>query len=150
MGDTADHIPGLPEYRGADAKGNLKYKAIGEKTAQTFIDACADAKEAAHQVCDLYFLSYHRNAANFMDRQETDIEWADRLAEQAALLWMRCGMDAPVDDFLIHNGHSRIPWPSAMTSAAARLKERVSLARNTINSLGHSDDPLCSVDCPTE
>lgn len=151
MGDTADHIPGLPEFRSTDAKGNLKYKLLGEKTAQALLDDCPDTKSAVEQVCDLYFLSYHRDALNCMSRRNVEFtQWADRLAEQAALLWMRCGLEGSLVDFAAHNGHSHVAWPQPIITAAMRLQERVSLARAKINELGSSDDPLCSTDCTTE
>lgn len=150
MGDNADNIPGLPEYRTANAKGAEVYKTLGPKTADVLLETCTDSNSAALQVCDLYFLSYHRDAATFASVKPSDTEWADRLAEQAALLWMRCGMEATVDDFVAHTGHSHISWTGAVERAAVRLKERVSLARAKINELGSSDDPLCSTDCTAE
>jgi 5''-3'' exonuclease (including N-terminal domain of PolI) len=144
MGDTADNCPGLPEYRSYNAKSETTYKKLGEKTAYDLLDDCPDILSAVNQVCDLYFENYHREQRWAARRGDGFTEWADRLAEQAALMWMRLDNAASVSDFATHKGHSRIPWPQEVLAAAQRLEERVKLARQALNHTGSNDDPLCA------
>lgn len=83
QGDTADNIPGLPEYR----KPNGKMGPIGEKTAEKFLAGCKNNEDCLRVVYALYKTKYQHDAAQ-------------RLAEQATLLWMRTGRAAEVDDWL--------------------------------------------------
>jgi DNA polymerase-1 len=139
MGDTADNCPGLPEYRSFNKTG-VAYKKIGEKGAEAFMADVDNVKDAARVVCELYYENYHRDrnwATMFQDKDIT--EWADRVCEQAGLMWMRCGLHADITDFADHQGASAIPWPKPIYAAAERLKERVTLARQTLNDTGSSD-----------
>jgi uncharacterized protein (DUF2164 family) len=94
---------------------------------------------------DLYFESYHRDIPNWAGIKPFHEEWADRYAEQAALLWMRCGLDAAVSDFVTHQGHSFVNYPQPIHDAAARLEERVKSARAEINAFADQVDPLCAI-----
>ncbi len=143
MGDAADNCPGLPERRDYDTRDNPVYKKIGEKGAADLLERMPDVASAAERVCRLYFENYHRTAKWPQDRSPALTEWADRLAEQAALMWMRCDLHASITDFADHKGHSVIPWPSEIYDAAQRLKERVTLARTALNNAGSSNDTQC-------
>lgn len=81
-GDSADHIPGLPRVH---IQG--KAKKIGPVTAQQYIDRVDNHWDAFLLVGAMYRTHYGEN-------------WADRLAEQMALLWMRRGKNAEIDDCL--------------------------------------------------
>lgn len=107
QGDQADHIPGLPYY--IDAKG--KPKRIGEKTAYAFLKDCTSDAEALEVVVELYQGYYEES-------------WADRLTEQAALLWMREDKHASLDDWvrIVPTDHEFYP---RLRRAADDLNERV-------------------------
>lgn len=123
MGDTADNIPGLE--RGVV---NGKLTQIGEKRAEAMLADCLTNEAAADRVQALYITGYSD-------------EWADRFVEQAALLWMRCGAaEAPIDDFFTHAGHSRISHAllPEVAEAVERMKDRVYLARQSLNELSNS------------
>lgn len=121
-GDSADNIPGLEYYK--TPKDTLA--KIGPKTAENFLAGTTTSDEAAAIVIDLYKNAY----------QDT---WAVRFVEQAALLWMRTSQTGEVDDFATHNGHSRIntAFDSEILDAAADLKDRVTLARQSLNELSN-------------
>lgn len=127
MGDTADNCPGLEQYLHDNGKTS-SFKKMGEKTAEKFLADCPDNDSAAKLVIELYKGGYCEGPATL---------WADRFVEQAALLWMRCGNDAAIDDFLTHQGHSCISrvFPSEIRDASERMKERVQLARKQIDEL---------------
>jgi DNA polymerase-1 len=108
MGDTADHIPGLPQIRSL-ASG--KMIQCGAARARDVLVMSNDSDDAFQTVCKHYAVFYKD-------------DWADRLVEQMALLWMRLDRDAKVDDFI-----RVLPLPSIYTdpvlAAAARLVARV-------------------------
>lgn len=116
QGDAADNIPGLPKY-----KEGGKLKLIGEKTAQKFLqDADSDA-EACDIVVNLYRSFYEDG-------------WADALAEQMSLLWMRRGADGAVHDFArgyLDFGEHR----DEICQAAVRLRARVEEAKAKVAEL---------------
>lgn len=121
MGDTADNCPGLEFY--LNEKGKLV--RVGEKTAEKLLAGTTTSDEAAAIVVDLYKGCY----------QDT---WAERFAEQAALMWMRTGVaTADVDDFATHTGVSQIRTglPQEVLDAAQALKERVADERAALNNL---------------
>lgn len=121
-GDSADNCPGLEYY--VNPKGTLA--KLGPKTAEKLLAGTTTSDEAAAIVIDLYKGAY----------QDT---WAERFVEQASLLWMRVSPTGEVDDFATHNGHSRIntAFDDEILDAAAALKDRVALARQTLNELGN-------------
>ncbi len=90
MGDTADHIPGLPRLHGAKC---------GKKTAAKALAGTTCNREA----WDVVARGYH---AHYGDG------WSDRMAEQACLLWLRVDDAAAVDNFLtiapLHKAAARL------------------------------------------
>lgn len=115
QGDTADNIPGLPKYV-VDGKSKL----IGEKTAAKFLEGHTRDETAAVMVASLY-ASYYPD------------DWADRLAEQMALLWMRRDRHAAVDDWLGWFFYEPDdPLHRAMYEASQRLVERVEQAKRDV------------------
>jgi len=73
MGDTADHIPGLPK--------------VGEVTAEKLLFGTKSNSDAAGMVYGFY-------------RAKMGERWQDYFAEQAVLLWMRTDRDAKLLDVL--------------------------------------------------
>lgn len=120
-GDTADAIPGLEYYK--NARGALL--RLGPKTAEKFLADTTTSDEAAAIVMELYEGAYQDY-------------WPDRFVEQAALLWMRLGSTAGIDDFATHMGHSRIntAFPQEVFDAVTRMNERVTDARAALDALG--------------
>lgn len=84
MGDGADNIPGL---EGQPAKDPGKFKTCGEACAETRLFDDGTVEEVYTTVRDLY-KAYYGQA------------WADRLVEQASLLWLRTDTKADVGDFM--------------------------------------------------
>lgn len=118
QGDTADGIPGLPKYVSAG-----KAKLMGEKTAEKFLADATNDDEACRIVAALY-------ASFYPD------EWADRLAEQMGLLWMRRDREAAVDDFAGWFFYERNdPLHAAMHAASCRLADRVQHAKDEVDRL---------------
>lgn len=103
MGDTADHIPGLP---GQPAKGEGKFKTCGEACATDWLAPAKSSEDAFRIVRDLY-QRYYAQA------------WAPAFAEQAALLWLRTDNAAAVGDFM-----KAIPAVSPELTQAVRQLER--------------------------
>lgn len=138
QGDTADHIPGLELYQAFDAKGNVVFKKMGEKTAEKMLSDCHDHKAAFDRVRELYLNAYTKY--DDKGKPTNPDEFVDRFCEQAALLWMRLGNDASVIDFAKHpNGIGHLLGPN-MRRAAQRLEERVKTARQEIEAFGNSPD----------
>lgn len=136
QGDTADHIPGLEQYRGDwDQKNKVfKFKKMGEKTAEKMLEDCRDNRAAFERVRELYLNAYTRVDE---DGNVTNPGlWADRFVEQASLLWMRTDFDATVCDFAYHKGISCISadFDPPLWEATERLKTRVNAQRAKINS----------------
>lgn len=102
MGDTADHIPGLPKAHGA---------SVGPKTALKLL-AGMDEEEAFIQVISLYVDHYGME------------EGYDRFAEQASLLWMRRDERGGIANFL--NYMPEVPYHiDLLDRAARRMAQRV-------------------------
>lgn len=78
QGDTADNIPGLPEYYG---------KQCGEMTAVRALADTACNADAYDVVATAYEVHYAD-------------EWKARMLEQALLLWLRPGQAAHISDVL--------------------------------------------------
>lgn len=103
-GDNADHIPGLPF-----AMISGKKVKFGPATAEKYINPTNNNYEAFKVVGSLYRTHYG------------DL-WADALAEQMALLWMRRDKNAEVDDCLRHLGEE---VEAALQPAFDRLADRI-------------------------
>lgn len=110
QGDAADHIPGLPKFI-----QNGKEKPIGEKTAATFLKS-AKCNEDAYAIVSALYKSYYT-------------DWADRMAEQAGLLWLRTDAEAS-----IKNIGSIFPPDPEFTAALDRLQTRVEVELNALSS----------------
>lgn len=106
MGDGVDCIPGLPKFV---TKG--KAKLMGEKTAEKFMAMNnVTSNSTAFPVVGALYRTYYGDL------------WADALAEQMALLWMRRDAKAEIDDCLRYMG----PFvEQAMQPAFDRLIARV-------------------------
>lgn len=104
MGDNADHIPGLPKLYGNN---------VGPARAAEYLAKTRNNSEAFKLVREAYRAHY----------SET---WDDRMAEQAALLWMRDTTEPDITGFLA---------VCPVINAAQRLKERVSKQRAEIDKL---------------
>lgn len=129
MGDTADHIPGLPEYPTTNAKGEPCLKKMGEKTAEKFLEKATTNQQCFDEVYGLYLEYYAEHLG--LGYEEAD----DRFVEQMSLLWMRSGIKADVDDVFSHMG-MEVVWPDALKGAArVRLLHRVREQRRAIEAL---------------
>lgn len=134
MGDQADNCPGLEQY--FDGK---KLARCGEKTAEKLLAGTSTVQEGCAKVLELYSMGYG----------DQSIEFAmDRFCEQAALMWMRLDNAAQLADFAHHTGFSRINhvFDRHVWAAVERLETRVRIAREQIDALGGSYDPL-TADC---
>lgn len=97
QGDTADNIPGIPR--------------MGEVAARTLLTGITNNQGAYERVAGAYHNVYPDS-------------WAEKLVEQASLLWLRTDRHADIRDFL-----TVMPTADdAVRSAAAALKERVDAA----------------------
>jgi DNA polymerase-1 len=104
MGDTADNIPGLEKQPGKTGA----FKTCGEACAEARLVETKNAADAYEVVKGLYQAYYGAS-------------WPDRFVEQAALLWMRTGNKAEVDDFT-----KTLPFiESGVAQAIERLKRRL-------------------------
>lgn len=101
QGDSVDNIPGLEQY--LDANG--KPKLCGPKTAEALLTGCSDEIAALRTVVT-YYSGYYK-------------DWADRMVEQAALLWLSQG-EKPED--LVPAAFHLSPH---LAKAVRRLKERL-------------------------
>lgn len=105
QGDSADNIPGL---EGQPAKTAGEFKACGAACAEALLSQ-AQSSEQAFIVVEHYYRLYYGQA------------WADRFAEQAALLWLRTDNKAYVGDFM-----RAIPARSVdLEQALVRLERRI-------------------------
>lgn len=111
QGDTADNIPGLPKFRAP----NGKLKAIGEKTAELMLSQVEDNAGAFRVVSELYYSFYG---------EDEHYDWADALAEQAVLLWMREDKKASIFDWLrvVPPEHPNYP---ALVRGTETIKRRI-------------------------
>lgn len=103
MGDTADHIPGLPEFMG---------KKVGEVTAGKLLAQAQRHVQAQNIVTDCYALTYGS-------------EWRDRFVEQAALLWMRTDAAASPDNFMDFMCFEFLGDADAMRRACEFMVDRI-------------------------
>jgi len=134
MGDTADNCPGL-EKAHVDLKGgnNVKFIAVGEKTAHKLLDGIKDSDTACQKVIELYRGGYFFYGSDGCHSDYAD----DRFVEQACLMWMRTGPKANVLDFAEHKGpgHFLHLFDQPMWDACERLDKRVKDARATLNNI---------------
>lgn len=100
-GDTADHIPGL--------------RGTGKGAAKRLLAGCDSNADAFAVVVSCY-------------RKKRPDDWQDFFVEQAALLWMRRGRLAEIDDFLsiIPDGNE---W---VAESVARLTARVEAEKDEL------------------
>ena len=114
QGDTADNIPGLPEFMG---------KKVGEKTAEKLLAPAEHHIQAQNIVMDCYALTYGS-------------DWLDRFVEQAALLWMRTDASASIGDFFDILEFEEGYHAETMLEAIDRLTTRVKEANAEAQKLG--------------
>ena len=105
QGDTADNIPGCAKV--FNAKGD-KLVACGPKTAEALLANCTNPEECWQVVRQCYEDCYA-------------VAWADRLTEQAVLLWLRTDNDADIGDFL-RAVPAKVP---ALDAAVLKLERRI-------------------------
>lgn len=116
QGDTADNIPGLPRYFG---------KLCGEVTARQALEHTTTDLDAFDHIRDAYEAQYGD-------------DWANRMVEQAVLLWLRRGKEAALDDakaILLQPGH----YAELLVEAFDRLKDRVKGQYAQAQAIGSSD-----------
>lgn len=102
-GDSADNIPGLPKHPDF-------MRGVGEVAAHKLLASAVDLQSAVDALANAY-------------RAWWGDEWADRFAEQAALLWIRRTAKAPINEWLEYMPGG---WYTAeLTEAAARQETRV-------------------------
>lgn len=109
QGDTADNIPGLERF-----VQNGKEIKIGDATAAKFLATSTDNLSAYLTVKALY-RSYYS-------------DWADRIAEQAGLLWLRTDAAASIGNVL-----SILPADPEIIEAVRRLELRVTEGINALS-----------------
>lgn len=113
QGDTADNIPGLPKLDG---------KLCGEVRARSALAGTESVLDAFDVVSQGYIQHYGE-------------EWADRLVEQAALLWLRRDREASVTNylgFLPGLGHPNV---AEVAQASIRLNERIKESNATLDTI---------------
>lgn len=106
-GDSADNIPGLPKHPDF-------MRGVGEVAAHKLLAFAVDMQSAVDALANAY-------------KAWWGAEWADRFAEQAALLWIRRTPKAPINEWLEYMPGG---WYTAeLTEAAARQEARVNLLK---------------------
>jgi len=98
QGDTADNIPGLPRLNGL---------ACGDARAAKYLATARDRDDAYGLIASAYGEHYGSG-------------WADALAEQAALLWLRNDAQASLRNVL-----TAFPSCPDLTDAIYRLESRI-------------------------
>jgi len=116
QGDTADFIPGLPYYT-----RNGKNILMGPATATKML-AKAESNTDAFEVCAELYESYY------------GVDWANRLAEQMCLLWLRTDKDAHLLNFM-----QVVPHNTEMFRAAVALEDRVNAAQRELDTMTCGD-----------
>ena len=129
-GDTADTIPGLPQYRVGD-----KLKKLGDKTSPKLLADCHTNHAASLKVLELYQGFYNG----------PDDDWAVEMLEQACLLWIRRGKftraDVSLMDVRLPSSHfNNILSDPLFDQAAKEIIERTHKAQGT-GGIGCSLDP---------
>lgn len=106
-GDTADNIPGLPKHPDF-------MRGVGEVAANKLLAFANDHISAVDALHSAYRAWWG------------DAEWADRFAEQAALLWIRRGQRAELNEWLDYMPSiNHAPYVQELADAAKRQAERV-------------------------
>lgn len=113
-GDPIDHIPGLEFYN----KPNGKQGKVGEVTATNLLEGIKDNRSAFDTVAYWYEDSYGPT-------------WADKFAENAALLWMRRDRGGRADDWLSTIPETHVNYPR-MVEAAQALMARIKKAYDEV------------------
>lgn len=122
QGDPTDSIPGLEFVWEQVVKGkDERMNRCGAACAERWLRNAENDAEALAVIRALYERTY---------RIKKDAP--DRIVEQMALLWLRRGRTAPVDDFRAHWGHL---FDQALHDASDRLIARVEKQRAEINAL---------------
>lgn len=107
QGDTADNIPGLPEYNG---------KKVGEVTAEKLLADCRHVEAAWLRVSECYEDCYGS-------------DWRAMFIEQAMLLWLRTDNAGSIHDFWsvlpddCNIGSSWPLWLAEINKVQDRIKE---------------------------
>lgn len=109
QGDSADNIPGLPKY-----VVNGTEKLIGPATAEKMLAEVTDDEGAAH-ICEALYASYYTS------------QYAARVAEQAALLWLRRDSEADVADCAMY-----MPFSNGVKLAFEELRQRIHDAKEAV------------------
>lgn len=107
QGDTVDNIPGLPYY-----VENGKQKLIGDKGAEQKLAVATDDTLACIVVAGLYHTTY-------------GADWANRLAEQMLLLWLRRDSRASFGDCMRHLDIEHEGLRLVLIQAIQRIEQRV-------------------------
>ena len=106
-GDAADNIPGLPKHPDF-------MRGVGEVAANKLLAFANDHISAVDALHSAYRAWWG------------DAEWADRFAEQAALLWIRRGLRAELNEWLEYMpAINHAPYVQELADAAHRQAERV-------------------------
>lgn len=106
-GDAADNIPGLPKHPDFP-------RGVGEVAAHKLLSSADNHVSAVDALCAAYRAWWG------------DAEWADRFAEQAALLWIRRGQHAQLNEWLDYMPDiNHAPYVQELADAAKRQAARV-------------------------
>lgn len=127
QGDTADNIPGLPQW--LQPNGKTSTRGCGDGSALKIL-AGTTCNQEAEQIVLAQYINYYGEK-----------EYLDRFVEQMGLLWLRSREDAPVADFYV-SPHSILTKSDAMYDATLRLHQRVKEAHAQIKIITDSCDPL--------
>lgn len=127
MGDGVDAIPGLEMMPYYTAKGAASFKKCGEVGAEEILAGVDNADDAFLAVARAY-LGYYGDT------------WAERFAEQAALLWMRRDAQATPHDFVRYINPTLAGY-AKVAQAALALSQRVEVARAEVESIRSQGNP---------
>jgi len=126
QGDTADNIPGLPQWM--QPNGKMSTRGCGESAADKVLAGTTCNAEAEEIVLAQYKHYYGE-------------DYLDRFVEQMALLWLRSRPDAPTADFYV-SPHSVLTKSQALYDATLRLHQRVKESYAQTQIIRDSGDPL--------
>lgn len=123
QGDPADNIPGLPEITG---KSGIPVRC-GPRTAEKML------ADNSHDRATQVVISAYRGLYGAKS-------WADALAEQAALLWLRTDAGARLGDWLLAFPERYLlgeQWPDLL-AAQERMTQRVQKGLGVLKEVGCS------------